>query len=123
MKTTVPKFAVLIACVAISTLLAADVSGKWVGTMPSDNSVGNPTATLYLRIRKHADTILGTIAYQDESRQVAIEKPELKGDQLTFEVHDNPKRIVRFRFTVSEAMLDGEATSGDRVAKTNLRRQ
>ena len=90
--------------------------------MASGNSVGSPTATAYLTLRQQGDTLAGTLAYQDETKQVAIERPELKGDQLTFDIHDNPSRMVKFRLTVSEGALNGEGTSGDRVVKIKLNR-
>jgi hypothetical protein len=112
----------LIACAAISTAFAAEISGKWVGSMASGNSVGSPTATVYLNLRQQADAIAGTIAFQDETKQVPIEKPQLKGDQFTFEVHDNPDRVVKFRLTASEETLSGEGTSGEKVVKIKLTR-
>jgi len=121
MKAKIPILAAVIT-LAASTLYATDVSGKWVGSMPSGSSTGAPTATIYLNLVQQADAVTGTVAYQDESRQAAIENPALKGDQLTFEVHDNPNKIVRFRFTVSERALDGEGASGDRVMKIKLTR-
>ncbi len=90
--------------------------------MPSGESVGNREVTVYLNLRQQADTLAGTIAFRDETKQVTIEKPELKGDQFTFEVHDNPQRVVKFRFTVSEGTLDGAGTSGDRVVKVKFNR-
>ena len=108
------RLAALIFC-TVFTGYAADISGRWVGTMPSGE-------TVYLNLRQQADTLAGTIAFQNETKQVPIEKPGLKGDQFTFEVHDNPQRVVKFRFTVSEGTLDGEGTSGGRVVKVKFDR-
>jgi hypothetical protein len=115
------RLAALALC-AVLAVFAADISGRWIGSMPSGSSNGSSTATVYLHLRQQADTVAGTLAYQDETKQVPIENPELKGDQLTFEVHDNPRRIVKFRFTVLQTRLDGEGTSGDRVVKVRFNR-
>ena len=116
------KTVLFIAAFGIASLAAAEVSGKWVGSMASGNSVGSPTARIYLTFQQNGDAITGTVAYGDESKQAAIEEPALNGDQLTFEVHDNPTRVVKFRLTVGEGSLKGEATSGDRTIKIAMTR-
>jgi hypothetical protein len=63
------------------------------------------------------------MAYRDETKQAPIEAPEVNGDQLTFEVHDNPNRVVKFRFTASEGTLEGEGTSDDGVVRIKLSRR
>ena len=123
MRPTFPKILVFVVLVGFTPLFAADLSGKWVGIMTSGSRGGSSTATLFLRLQREADTLAGTVAYQDETKQVAIEKPQLRGDQLTFEVHDNPARIIKFRLTVAEGTLEGEGASGDRVVKIKLNRR
>jgi len=107
----------------MTTLVAEDLSGKWVGTIASGSSNGKSAATVYLAIREQGGGIAGTMAYRDETKQVPIEEPQVKGDQLTFEMHDNPNRVVKFRFTASEGMLEGEGTSDDTVVQIKLSRR
>jgi hypothetical protein len=116
------KTIALVAFLGIGNLAAAEVSGKWIGSMASGNSVGSPTARIYMTFQQSGDSISGTVAYGDESKQAPIEKTVLNGNQLTFEVHDNPTRVVKFRLTVGEASLDGEATSADRTIKITVTR-
>jgi hypothetical protein len=117
------KTILLVAAFGIAVnLAAAELSGKWVGSMASGNTVGSPTARIYLTLQRNGDAISGTLAYEDESKQVTIEKPALNGDQLTFEVHDNPTRVVKFRLTIGEDSLNGEATSGDRAIQIAMTR-
>jgi hypothetical protein len=112
----------LVAIAFAAHLKAADVSGKWVGDMSSGNTVGNPTARVFLTLEVSGDAVSGSLAYQDESKLVQIEKPVLHGDQLTFELHDNPTRIVTFKLTISANALRGSASSGERTIKIALAR-
>ena len=82
----------------------------------------NASGHLYLNLHQNGQEVSGTLAYEDDTREVAILKAELHGDQLTFEVHDNPTRIVKFRLTVTASALNGEARYEDRVAKVALSR-
>src|SRR4051812_30964066 len=102
---------------AIWNLAAADLPTRWAGTMrPADGSV----ADVSLKLQQQGDTISGTLAYQDETRQIAIEKPELDRNQLTFQIHDNKNRVVSFRLTLGDDTLSGEARSADRVAEVRM---
>jgi hypothetical protein len=109
------KTALLVALASATTLVAGEVSGKWVGTIKSGNSAGNTTDRVYLELQRNGDAISGTVTYQDETKRT--EKPELTGDQLTFEIHDNPNGVIKFRLTVGENSIKGEATSEYRVIK------
>jgi len=117
------KTPLLVAVFSIALGLAADdVSGKWVGDVASGESAGNPTARIYLTLHRSGDAISGTLAYKDESKQVRLENPSLKDDELTFEVHDNPTRVVRFMLTIGKGSLNGEATSGGQTRKIAMTR-
>jgi hypothetical protein len=102
-----------------SVIKAADVSGTWSGIMGSATETGR----IYLTLKQDGQNISGMIAFGDENKPVPIEAPALKGNVLLFEAHDNLKRIVRFRLTVSGDMLTGEATSGDQTMPVNLTRR
>jgi len=101
----------LIPIAAINILVAADVSGKWTGTMETNGS----RVRIYVTINQHDQEISGTVATGDEARPVPIEKAEMHGDQVMFEVHDNANRIVKFRLSLTGAVLGGEAAAGDQV--------
>jgi hypothetical protein len=128
-----------VACTFVASLLAADVSGKWVGTMASGNGVGAATIKLYLVFHRSGDSISGTAAYGDESKPVQIENPSLNGNEMRFEVHDNPfdlldksadpkhrllrvSRVVKFNLAVSDDGLDGEADCDNRKLKIVMAR-
>ena len=77
---------------------------------------------LYLVLHQQDEEVSGTVAYEDDTRQVPILKGQLHGDVLTFEVHDNPTRIVKFRLTVTASGMTGQAAYEDRTAKVTLSR-
>src|SRR5207248_1244318 len=73
-----------------------------------------------LTLHLQGQEVSGFLAYQEETRLIPIEKAELHGDQVTFEIHDNPNRSVSFRLTLTDGSLNGEARSADRVAELRL---
>jgi TonB family protein len=104
------------AIVAISNLVAADVSGKWTGITETNGS----RVRIYVTLNQHNQEISGTVATGDEARPVPIEKAEMLGDQVMFEVHDNANRIVKFRLSLTGAVLGGEAAAGDQVSRVSM---
>ena len=110
------KLLLVVAIVAISNLVAADVFGKWTGTTETDGS----RVPVYLTLNRHGQEVSGTMATGDETRQVPIEKAEVQGDDLTFEVHDNAGRIVMFRLSLTSAVISGEAKAGSQTSKVSL---
>jgi hypothetical protein len=70
------KFLVLIPIAAINILIAADVSGKWTGTIETNGS----QVRIYVTLNLHDQEISGTVATGDEGRPVPIEKPVMHGD-------------------------------------------
>jgi hypothetical protein len=78
-----------------------------------------------LVLHKSGESISGSIG-PDAARQQPIEKPILRGDQLTFELYESqsmPKKIARFRLTITERRLIGDVTTSDHeVARIDLDR-
>jgi hypothetical protein len=114
--TSVLKFLLAICLV---NAFGADVFGRWAGTM-GDSERG---AFVYLTIVQRDNAISGTLAYEDESKMVELENPVLKGGELSFEIHDNPNRVVHFRLTISDGSLIGHASSNNRVLQVSLKRR
>ncbi len=89
---------------------AADVSGKWAGTMDMkmpDGSVNSTPVTA--EFKQTGATITGTagVAGQD---QFTVEKGALDGNQLTFEVHANDGIYAVKATVVSDTQIKGEVT-------------
>lgn len=110
------RLLVVIALVAINTLLGADVSGNWTGTMETNGR----KVPIYLTVKQNDDGVSGTVVTGSDAKQVPIQKAELRGDELAFEVHDNVDRLVNFRLKVSDMTMTGEANVQGQVSKVSL---
>ena len=106
----------VIALVAINTLLGADVSGNWTGTMETNGR----RVPIYLTLKQNDDGVSGTVVTGSDTRQVPIQKAEFRGDELAFEVHDNLDRLVSFRLKLSDTKRTGEANVQGQVSKVSL---
>ena len=51
------KAVLLVALASAATLVAGEVSGKWVGTIKNGNYVGNTTDRVYLTLQRNGDAI------------------------------------------------------------------
>ena len=72
-------------------LNAAEVSGKWSGTM---TPAGGSPVPVFLTLHEQGQEISGSIAFDAEARQAPIEKAQLRGDRLTFDAPDPVNHIV-----------------------------
>lgn len=109
------RLVLLSALATVSTLMAADVSGAWQGTIEQNGPVA-----VHLTFVQHGQEVSGTAAIGDRSRQLPVEKAELHGDTLAFELHDNANKVVKFRLSVGVGALNGELSVGDEVSKVTL---
>jgi TonB family protein len=100
-----------------SSLTAAEVSGKWTGTMTPPNG---PAVPVFLTLYEQSQQISGSIAFGTETRQVAISNVQLLSDRLSFQAPDLKNHAVAFQLTVADVFLSGEATSEDQTLKVNL---
>jgi hypothetical protein len=119
------RFLFVMATATMFNLAAADLSGKWTGTMETDGSRVRIFITLNLFQpgtggQQHAPIVSGTVATGDETKPVPIEKAEIQGDTVTFEVHDNAGRIVKFHLSLLNRVLEGEARAGEQISRIAL---
>lgn len=101
---------------ATGALWAADLSGAWRGVLER----GDKKDGISLTLEQHGQEISGTLSFDGQPKRSPIEKPELSGDRLTFEIRDNEGRMISFRVTVTDARMTGDASAGDRVGKIQL---
>jgi TonB family protein len=104
------KMLLAVTVLGVSSLGAADWSGRWIGTMETNGS----SVKLFVTLDEHLSSkglrsMGGTIATGNDAKTVGIEDAEVNGDQLTFAVHDNAGRLVRFRLSMKDGALGGEA--------------
>ena len=100
-----------------ASLTAAEVSGKWTGSMTSASGASVP---VFLTLREQGQEISGLIAFAPNTGQVALEKVELRGDRLTFNAPDSVNHVVAFQLTVTVRSMSGEATSEGQTLKVSL---
>ena len=100
-----------------ASLTAAEVSGKWTGTMTPQNG---PAVPAFLTLYEQGQQISGSIAFGTETRQVAISNVQLRGDRLSFQAPDLKNHAVAFQLMVAVGSMSGEATSEGQTLKVNL---
>ena len=96
---------------AMSNLASADVRGRWSGTIETNGSRIGVVVTL----SQHGEELSGAVATSDNTNPAPIEKAEIQADSVTFEVHDGANRIVRFRLALTDGLMSGEVSVGDRT--------
>jgi len=112
------RLVLVIAVGGISHLAAADLSGRWTGTLETNGS----RVPVYLTLNQQDDKITGSIATGNDAKPVPIENAELHDDKLAFAVHDKAGHFVAFRLSLTGATLNGESTVGLLTSKATLRR-
>jgi TonB family protein len=106
----------LLVIATVSNLPAADVRGRWSGTVEMHGGQIGIVVTL----SQHGQELSGSISTSDDTEPSPIENGEIRGDTVTFEMHDNANRIVKFRLALTDGLMRGEASLGDRVSKIEL---
>ncbi len=119
------RLILVIVMAAIGNLAAADLSGRWTGTIETNGSRVRIFVTLNLFQPstgglQYRPIVSGTVATGDETKPVPIEKGDIQGDTVSFEVHDNAARLVTFRLSLTGAGLGGEAEVGGQISKVSL---
>ena len=107
------------------TLLAADVTGTWSGTVKIKHDGGDQNDSAHLVLKQEGNTVSGSIGvHSDDLRPIANGK--IEGERITFDVSTN-----NGSFKVSLKMqTGGETLAGDvrndvneAVAEIELKRQ
>jgi TonB family protein len=101
---------------AVSNLAAADVRGRWSGTVETNGS----RIAIVVTLSQHGQELSGSVATSGDTHPAPIEKAGVRGDTVTFEIHDDANRIVKFRLALTDGLMSGEIGVGDRVAKVEL---
>ena len=116
--------ALLILLATAFTLVAADATGTWSGTMVADGGDGNENPALIV-LKQTGDSLTGTAGPNENERHDITGK--VVGDKITFETSD-PARAMKITF---ELTLKGDELTGGmameregqkRTAKLNLKR-
>jgi TonB family protein len=103
--------------VAANSLVAADLSGTWTGTLRS----GIGESQICLSLLQHDQELTGAIAYEHDARYAEISGPMLRGDRVEFEVVDDVHGKLRFSLILfDDDRLVGEEKVANRAATVAL---
>ncbi len=100
----------LLPCLA-ATLMAADVSGKWTGSVEVQDPDGGAAINTEVRaeLLQKADAVSGKIGRQEDQLAETIQNAKMDGARLTFEVSSaETNGLVKFVLTLDGDHLDGE---------------
>jgi len=100
----------LLPCLA-AALMAADVSGKWTGTVNVEDPSGGPNIEVRVRadLLQKVDAITGAIGRQEDQQGETIRNAKLDSKRLTFEVSSTEANgLVKFVLTFDGDRLDGD---------------
>jgi len=112
------RIALLIAFGTCNSLMAASLTGEWNGAVYTKDG----PISVYLRVNQDDGKLSGSAAIDPMKKGAPLENAEIRGDELSFEIHDDLNRAVRFRLTLAGTSLGGEATVGTEVSKVTLLR-
>jgi TonB family protein len=110
----------VLAIAGMSQLMAADLRGIWSGTYASAADADARRIGIVLTLRHSGQQLSGTVATSDDTIPAPIEKAEVRGNVVTFEMHEAPNRVVKYRLELADGRMNGEITAGDRVFKAEL---
>jgi TonB family protein len=98
-------------------MCAADLSGSWNGRLPR----AGRSDDFSLILIQDDQTVSGSFSFDRALRHPApIERPEVRSDELTFEIHDEDGQLIRFRLRPGQAKLVGEASIGPAVSQIEM---
>ncbi len=120
----------LIAILAAFNLVAADLSGRWAGTIESN---GN-RVPVYIMLDEFNGMVGGSVITGNRlpiylaqpepgssmvtgSVGLGIEDGEVHDSELSFVVHDRARQTMQFRLSLTNGVLGGEVTVGNQVSK------
>jgi len=117
---------ILVFAITAVSLIAADATGKWTGTMTVSRPDGSPKAGPALVILKQDGSTLTGTAGPDEGGQRAIEKGKAENGNLTFEV-PNGELVMKFQLKQEGDAITGQISRNHegetQTAKLELRRE
>ena len=111
-------------------LAAADISGKWSGSIEVADTAGGDSITTPVRaeFEQKADLVSGSIGRKEDARAESIRNGKIEGTRIVFEV-SSPETLssMKFSLTLSGDHLEGEmkgtVDSGEIVGKVRLTKE
>jgi hypothetical protein len=102
----------LLSILAVFTLslAAADVTGKWSGTIEVKRN-GEAKTEPALVILKQEGAVLTGSGGPNESEQHAMRNGKVDGNKITFEIALGGERVMQFNLTAAGEQIDGDVTA------------
>jgi len=109
---------------------AADISGKWSGSIEVADTDGGSSITTPVRaeFEQKANLFSGKIGRKEDERSESIRNGKVEGSKISFEV-SSPETLssMKFNLTLQDDRLEGEmkgmVDSGEIVGKVRLIRE
>jgi hypothetical protein len=95
----------LVIALAATTLVAADVTGSWRGTLTPDGRDAGPALLI---LKQEGNAVTGTVG-PDENERHPISKGKVENDTVAFEV-ETPGGVMKFALKQKGDELTGEVT-------------
>jgi hypothetical protein len=109
---------------------AADVSGKWSGSIEVADNAGGSAITTPVRavFEQKANLVSGKIGRREDERSESIRNGKVEGTKISFEVSSvETTSAMKFNLVLQGDHLDGEmkgtVDSGEIVGKVKLTRE
>lgn len=106
-------------CAFFAAALAADVTGKWRGTITTDMASQTTGGQIpaYMVLEQSDQKVSGN-AGGSEKMLFKIREGTLKGDRLTIEAAPKEDSVLRFILTVKGEVIEGEVEENGRSIGT-----
>jgi opacity protein-like surface antigen len=100
---------------ALASAMAADVTGKWIATVPGGQGQGESSVTLIFKV--DGNSVTGTLNNTQMPGEVAINEGKLDGDNISFslmrKIGENEMKIVwKGKVSGNEIKFTREAQGG-----------
>lgn len=99
------KFLVSLMAFALAAA-AADVTGTWIGKVDVGNGGSDPTIPMSITLKQNGSELTGTAG--DASHPFPIEKAEINGNSVTFQVTAGPA-VLTFNLRQKGDVMKGTA--------------
>ena len=122
------KFSLLaLMAIALPLCAAADVTGKWTGSIDITEGDGGKHETACLILKQDGTTLTGT-GGPTEEQQMPIQKGKVDGNKITFEIALDQDRVMSFTLQAEADSITGDVSGSDKetgqpkTAKLSLNR-
>jgi len=113
--------------VSALSLCAADLTGKWAGTVEVKHDGESKTEPALVILKQTGMALTGS-GGPNESEQHEMRNGKVDGNKVTFEIALNEERVMYFNLTATDDQIEGEVRAkaksgeGNDTARLSLKR-